>query len=123
MVRDWGLSPRLGPIGFGPEGAAGAGTQPWAARPFAEGTQLAIDEEVTRLLSEAERRATQLLADNRDSLDALIDVLLEKETISGQELTDVVRKVHASPPAGSEQPSDHDGISADKAGSPMPGAS
>ncbi len=97
MVRDRGLSPRLGPIGFGPDGPGGGATQPWAARPFAEGTQLAIDEEVSRLLSEAEQRATQLLSDNRDALDALIDVLLEKETISGQELTDVVRGVRESP--------------------------
>jgi cell division protease FtsH len=91
MVRDWGLSPRLGPIGFGSEGPDHSGGQPWAARPFAEGTQLAIDEEVTRLLIEAEKRATDLLDENRATLDALIDKLLEKETISGDELLEVVR--------------------------------
>ena len=97
MVRDWGLSPRLGPIGFGSDGQTPGGTQQWAARPFAEGTQLAIDEEVSRLLTEAEARAKQLLSENRGALDALIDELLEKETISGQELTDVVRRAHAMP--------------------------
>jgi cell division protease FtsH len=124
MVRDWGLSPRLGPIGFGPDGAAASGNQPWAVRPFAEGTQLAIDEEVSRLLSEAEVRATQLLSDNRDELDALIDVLLEKETISGQEMTDVVRSVRSSPPptTGSRNPPATRGTAADKAGAPVPGA-
>jgi cell division protease FtsH len=91
MVRDWGLSPRLGPVGFGSDGPDHSGGQPWAARPFAEGTQLAIDEEVTRLLIEAERRATDLLDENRATLDALIDKLLEKETISGDELLEVVR--------------------------------
>ena len=96
MVRDWGLSPRLGPIGFGTDGSGSNSSQPWVARPFAEGTQLAIDEEVSRLLSEAEQRATRLLADNREALDALINLLLDKETISGQELTDVVREAHAS---------------------------
>jgi cell division protease FtsH len=91
MVRDWGLSPRLGPVGFGSDGPDHSGGQPWAARPFAEGTQQAIDEEVTRLLIEAEKRATDLLDENRATLDALIDKLLEKETISGDELLEVVR--------------------------------
>ena len=57
MVRDWGLSPRLGPIGYGSEGPAYLGAQQLQSRPFSEGTQLAIDEEVSRLLGEAEERA------------------------------------------------------------------
>src|SRR3984885_2575505 len=104
MVRDWGLSPRLGPIGFGADGPDHAASQPWSARPFAEGTQLAIDQEVSRLLGEAEQRASQLLGENRVALDALIDELLEKETISGQELTDVVRKAGTAEPAGAKSP-------------------
>jgi cell division protease FtsH len=97
MVRDWGLSPRLGPVGFGSDGADHSGGQPWASRPYAEGTQLAIDEEVTRLLTEAEKRATELLSENRVTLDALVDKLLEKETISGDELLEVVRSSAQSP--------------------------
>jgi cell division protease FtsH len=102
MVRDWGLSPRLGPVGFGSDGADHSGGQPWATRPFAEGTQQAIDEEVTRLLTEAERRATELLSENRVTLDALVEKLLEKETISGDELLEVVRST-AQPSAESPQ--------------------
>jgi cell division protease FtsH len=49
-----------------------------------------IDEEVTRLLNEAEDRARSLLSDNRRALDAVVKVLLEKETISGEELAQVV---------------------------------
>ncbi len=59
MVRDWGLSPRLGPIGYGSEGPAYLGAQQLQSRPFSEGTQLAIDEEVSRLLGEAEERGEQ----------------------------------------------------------------
>jgi cell division protease FtsH len=99
MVRDWGLSPRLGPIGFGSDGQTPGGSTPWAVRPYAEGTQLAIDEEVSRLLTEAEHRATQLLSENRTALDAVIEELLDKETISGADLTDVVRKANAAPAA------------------------
>jgi cell division protease FtsH len=91
MVRDWGLSPRLGPVGFGSEGPAylGSGSQ-LQSRPYAEGTQQVIDEEVTRLLSEAEDRARSLLSSNRAALDAVIAALLERETISGEDLTGIV---------------------------------
>jgi cell division protease FtsH len=91
MVRDWGFSPRLGPIGFGSGGPAYLGHQQLESRPYAEGTQLLIDEEVSRLLTEAEERATALLSERRASLDAVIELLLEKETISGIELMEVVR--------------------------------
>jgi cell division protease FtsH len=92
MVRDWGLSPRLGPVGFSDGADPPLGSQPWTSRPYAEGTQLAIDQEVSRLLAEAEQRATQILSDNRPALQAVIDDLLEKETIGGDELADVVRR-------------------------------
>ncbi len=90
MVTEWGLSPRLGPIGYG------SGDSPQAApvfgqeRPYAEGTQQIIDEEVSRLLGEAEDRARALLSGNRDALDAVVAALLEKETISGDDLADIV---------------------------------
>jgi cell division protease FtsH len=103
MVRDWGLSPRLGPIGYSNEGPAYLGTQQFQARPFSEGTQLAIDEEVSRLLSEAEERARTLLSENRDALDAVVAELLDKETMSGQDLMDVVRGATTAKPRASTE--------------------
>jgi cell division protease FtsH len=92
MVRDWGFSPRLGPIGFGSGGPAYLGYRPPEGRPYAEGTQLVIDQEVSRIVSEAAERARTLLSERRTSLDAVIDFLLERETISGEELMEVVRR-------------------------------
>ena len=92
MVRDWGFSPRLGPIGFGSGGPAYLGNRPLESRPYAEGTQLLIDEEVSRILTEAGERASALLTERRDSLEAVIDLLLERETIDGEELMDAVRR-------------------------------
>ena len=91
MVRDWGFSIRLGPVGFGSGGPAYLGHGPAEGRPYAEGTQLVIDEEVSRILSEAGQRAQAILSERRVALDAVIDLLLEKETISGVELMDAVR--------------------------------
>jgi len=96
MVRDWGLSPRLGPIGYGDQGPGYLGAGQLQSRPFSEGTQQAIDEEVGRLLSEAEERARSLLSANRDVLDAVVARLMEKETMSGDELREIARQTKAS---------------------------
>ncbi len=91
MVTEWGLSPRLGPIGYGSEQLSEqAGPVFGQERPYAEGTQQVIDQEVSRLLTEAEDRARVLLSDNRAALDAVIAALLEKETISGDDLMEIV---------------------------------
>jgi cell division protease FtsH len=93
MVTEWGLSPRLGPIGYGSDQPSHLnGPQFGQGRPYAEGTQEVIDQEVTRLLTEAEDRARQLLSDNRETLDAVIAALLEKETISGDDLSEIVSR-------------------------------
>jgi cell division protease FtsH len=100
MVRDWGLSPRLGPVGFGSDGPGYLdGQQQFQSRQYSEGTQEVIDQEVSRLLGEAEVRATALLSANRAALDAVIALLLERETIDGEELRAVVAGASAPPPA------------------------
>jgi cell division protease FtsH len=68
------------------------GPTPIGAQQYAEGTQLVIDEELSRLLAEAADRARAVLAQRREALDAVIDLLLERETISGTELMAVVRR-------------------------------
>ena len=97
MVREWGLSPRLGPIGYGSDQPSYLSGPPFGQeRPYAEGTQEIIDQEVSRLLSEAEERARNLLSENRGALDSVVAALLEKETISGEELADIVNHARAA---------------------------
>jgi cell division protease FtsH len=57
-----------------------------SSRPFAEATQAEIDSEVSRLLRQAEDRATELLNAHRSELDALAGLLLERETVDGSEV-------------------------------------
>ncbi len=88
MVREFGLSPTLGPIGY-PEGGSvflGGGGPPMSSRPFAEATQAEIDREVSNLLRQAEERATELLNGHRPQLDSLVSLLLEKETVDGSDV-------------------------------------
>jgi cell division protease FtsH len=88
MVREWGFSTEVGPIGYEPEGPSR--DNPFAGRPYAEETQRSIDREVARLLREAEDAATILLREHLDTLDRVINLLLERETINGADLAAIV---------------------------------
>ena len=88
MVREWGFSTEMGPVGYGPEGPSR--DNPFAGRPYAEETQRSIDREVAQLLRDAESRATTLLRTNLDSLRRVVDLLLERETIDGSDLASIV---------------------------------
>jgi cell division protease FtsH len=85
MVREFGLSPKLGPVGYPSGGSVflGDGGPGMSSRPFAEATQAAVDGEVARLLREAEERATDLLRAHRRELEQLRDLLMEQETVDG----------------------------------------
>ena len=89
MVREFGLSSKLGPVGY-PEGGSvflGNGGGPGlSSRPFAESTQAVIDQEVSRLLREAEQRAVTLIRAHQGDLERLSDLLVERETVDGDEV-------------------------------------
>ncbi len=88
MVREFGLSKAIGPVGYPLGGSVyldGGGGE-FSTRPFAEETQAAIDEEVARLVREAEDRALEILKAHRDALDKLVALLLAQETVDGSEV-------------------------------------
>ena len=93
MVREFGMSDRLGPVGFSEESPGYLGSQQTTSRPYAEATQRVIDEEVERLLHEADERAATLLRAHRPALERVVSLLVERETIDG---SDVVAAVAAT---------------------------
>ena len=104
MVREFGMSDKLGPIGY-PEGGSvflGGGGQGLSSRPFAEATQAIIDTEVSRLVREAETRAVAVLRGHRTELDGLVSLLLEKETVDGSDVYRLAERPDRSvaPPPG-----------------------
>ncbi len=85
MVREYGLSSSVGPVSYplgGPMYLKGG--QEVTSRPFAEATQQRIDEEVARLLRDAEQRATEVVRSHRAALESLVAELLEHETVPGE---------------------------------------
>ena len=96
---------RLGPVGFSSGSPMYLGTEQVHSRDYAEATQRVIDEEVSELLKEAEKRALSLLGEHRDALDRLVADLLEHETVDGNAVQAALDGSSPTPgPAGSGGP-------------------
>ena len=94
MVTQFGMSERLGPVSYrvGEEHVF-LGKEISESRDFSEGTARIIDEEVQRILGDAERSATRLLEQNRPDLNLLANALLEHEEIDREAIDKLLRKV------------------------------
>ena len=90
MVREFGMSGTLGPVGFAAGNPQYLGGEEVTSRPYAEATQRVIDQEVAKLLREAEKQATTLLTDHREELDRLTQLLLERETVDGADVDEIL---------------------------------
>ncbi|MGH7904185.1 MAG: ATP-dependent zinc metalloprotease FtsH [Candidatus Dormibacteraceae bacterium] len=106
MVVRWGMSPKIGPLNYGEDGAAG----PFAMRrPYSEATAKLIDDEVKRIAEECATSARDLLAEHREKLDALVHALLEHDSLGEQEILEVTG---LQPPAEAAIPTSTDGRAA-----------
>jgi cell division protease FtsH len=90
MVREWGMSDRIGPMAWGSEGAVFLGEDLVHTRDYSDETARVIDEEVERILRDEEDRCRKVLTEYRAGLDAVARALLERETLSGEEVGDLV---------------------------------
>ena len=90
MVREWGMSSRIGPMAWGSQGAVFLGEDLMHTRDYSDDTARVIDEEVERILREQEERGRRVLREHRQGLDAVAAALLEHETIDGEEVARLV---------------------------------
>ena len=90
MVREWGMSERIGPMAWGSQGAVFLGDDLMHTRDYSDETARVIDEEVERILREQEERCRALLEEHRNGLDLVARSLLEHETIDGAEVERLV---------------------------------
>ena len=100
MVTHWGMSDRLGPMSFriGEEHVF-LGKEIQEPRDFSEETAAAIDDEVKKLLLQADEQAYQLLAANREKLDRLVEELVVKEELHKEEIEQILGQ-HKPPSDG-----------------------
>jgi cell division protease FtsH len=90
MVREWGMSDRIGPMAWGSQGAVFLGDDLMHTRDYSDDTARVIDEEVEGILREQEDRCRSLLEEHRNGLDLVARALLEHETIDGSEVERLV---------------------------------
>jgi cell division protease FtsH len=95
MVTEYGMSERLGPQTYIRDPRSAHLDVGFRARErdYSERTAEEIDEEVTRMIEEAHQRTRSILREQRDQLERLARILLEKESIEGEELKQFVAQV------------------------------
>ncbi len=87
MVTRWGLSDKIGAVDYSEEDS---GKFYAAQKTFSEDTGRIIDEEVKRIIEEALQSAKKILKDKKDDLEKLAQALLEYETLSGDEIKNLL---------------------------------
>nr|WP_185235812.1 ATP-dependent zinc metalloprotease FtsH [Teredinibacter franksiae] len=95
MVTKWGLSEKLGPLHYGEDEGAYPGT---GTPSYSGATSKVIDEEVRRIINSCYERATTVLSENKDILEAMKDALMEYETIDADQVDDLMARKKVRPP-------------------------
>jgi cell division protease FtsH len=120
MVTRWGLSEELGTVSYGEnQDEVFLGMSVSRTQNASEATVQKIDSEIKRLVEEGYKQATQILTDRREDLEVLAKGLLEYETLTGDEIQDLLKgkkpnresvlepttpRASAVPPAGKPRP-------------------
>lgn len=94
MVTEWGMSEKLGPLTFGTkQDEVFLGRDIARQRNYSEDVAALIDEEVRTFVHNAYTQATELLTTHRGALDKLAETLMQKETLEGKELGDLLAEL------------------------------
>jgi cell division protease FtsH len=106
MVCEWGMSEAMGPLAFGKkEEAIFLGREMAQHQDYSEQTAVQIDSEVRRIVSSSYEQAVALLKGHMQALHDLSAVLLDRETVSGEDVTRVLRAcMNEGLPSGGETP-------------------
>ena len=97
MVTEYGMSEKLGLVTYAKERRPlflETGFSP--TKEYSDETAREIDSEVSRLMEEAHERVRKILTEKKQQLEVIAQTLLEKETILGDELKDLIEKSSAS---------------------------
>ena len=100
MVCDFGMSDSLGPLTFGKkEEQIFLGREISQHRDYSELTAQKIDEEVRRIVTDAYAKASNLIKDNLEALHQLAGALLEKETLDGKQIEEILVRMGKTAPS------------------------
>ena len=93
MVTEWGMSEKLGPVTFGKkEEHIFLGKEIGRPRDHSERIAELIDEEIRNIIHEQEQRIEKLLREHLPVLHKIAEKLLEKETLTGEEIKKILEE-------------------------------
>ncbi|MRR53703.1 MAG: ATP-dependent metallopeptidase FtsH/Yme1/Tma family protein [Deltaproteobacteria bacterium] len=91
MICEWGMSDRLGPVSFGKKDEQiFLGREMSTAKNYSEATAVEIDEEIRRIVEDNYTRARTLLTDNVEILHKIALALIEKESLNGADVDEII---------------------------------
>ena len=109
MVTEFGMSDRLGPMTFGKRNEhIFLGRDFGHERDYGEKVATMIDEEIKLIVNTEYEKVKQLLTRYRPHMDAIVKVLLEKETLDAKEVKDIIANTDKE--LGLNQPADDNDI-------------
>jgi cell division protease FtsH len=117
MVCEWGMSDKMGPLTYGAkEEQVFLGKDFSSQKNFSDQTAKLIDQEVKTLVMDGYTRATELLTKNRDVLETMAQALLERETLDGKEIKELIagKDISDDEDSGSSQKIESDKFPVDK---------
>jgi cell division protease FtsH len=99
MVTQYGMTEAIGAIKLGADSSQPfIGREYGHQRDYSESVAATIDIEIRKMIENAHQEAFDILVANRETLDAMVVVLLEKETINKEEIAEIFANVIMWPP-------------------------
>jgi cell division protease FtsH len=93
MVREWGMSDRVGPQAWSGQQATFLGDDLMSSgREYSEDTARLLDEEISKLLTYQEQRAKEVITRHRRGLELIAESLLEHETVDGPTVARLIQQ-------------------------------
>ena len=97
MITEWGMSETLGKIRYNNDSEeVFLGHSVAQSKNISDATAKLIDEEIRKIVDEAEKNCRKILTDNVDELHIIAKGLLEYETLTGEEIKDLIKGVRPS---------------------------
>jgi cell division protease FtsH len=107
MVCEWGMSDKLGMVEYGDGDSPvfiGRGDMGGRRVNYSGHTAQVIDEEIKRFIDEAYQKATDILTENRHTVELIANALLEYETLDASHLKDLIEHGQMKNPPSSPKP-------------------
>ena len=92
MICEYGMSPELGPMTFGHrQDQVFLGRDIGRDKDYSEEVAAKIDKEIRKFIDEAYQKTESLLNENMDKLHLIADALIERETVEGEEIDQLMK--------------------------------